>query len=305
MRLQDFFSSRAVTESGIRLAQVAPRWAGYGLARFAAAIIARAQPELYHTVRANLHQIVGPSATPKVLAAKTQAVFAHAGQTYYDFFHALDYDADQIAREITVPREMIASIRAEMAQGHGCLLLGAHISNFDLGILALGTVGLPIQALSLPNPNEGFTIFNRLRAKWGLEITPITPQSLRQAIRRLKDGGLVMTAFDRPIPDDQHLIPFFGRPAYFALGPARLAVMTKAKVFMGSCHYEAGKGYIMHAQPIEMVYSGNRQSDIETNACRMAEVLEGYVRQYPEQWLMFHPFWPCGESGKWTVDSEQ
>lgn len=292
MRLQDFFSSRIVTRGGIRLAQVMPRWAGYGLARFAAALIARAQPELYHVVQANLRQVLGPSATPEELADKTQAVFAHAGQTYYDFFHALDFDADQIAREITIPTEMVANIRAEMAQGHGCLLLGAHISNFDLGILALGTVGLPIQALSLPNPNEGFTILNRLRAKWGLEVTPISSQSLRLAIRRLKGGGLVLTGFDRPIPDDQHLIPFFGRPAYFALGPARLAVMTGAKVFMGCCHYEARQGYVMHAQPIEMVYTGNRQNDIETNARRMAEVLEGYVRQHPEQWLMFHPFWP-------------
>ena len=296
MRLQDFLSSRAVTQGGIRLAQVMPRTVGYGLARFAAAIIARTKPELYYVVQANLRQILGPSVTAEELAHKTQAVFAHAGQTYYDFFHALDDNAAQIAHAITVPPEMLALVRGEMAQGHGCLLLGAHISNFDLGILALGTFDLPIQALSLPNPNEGFTIFNRLRAKWGLDITPITPQSLRQAIRRLKEGGLVMTAFDRPIPDDQHLIPFFGRPAYFALGPARLAVMTKAKVFMGSCYYEAGQGYIMHAQPIEMVYSGNRQSDVETNACRMAEVLESYVRQRPEQWLMFHPFWPQGES---------
>jgi lauroyl/myristoyl acyltransferase len=294
MRLQDFFSSPVVTQGGIRLAQVMPRWAGHGLARFAAALIARAQPELYHVVQANLRQILGPEVAPDVLAAKTQAVFAHAGQTYYDFFHAVDYDAAGIAREIEIPPDTLAIIRTELAQGHGCLLLGAHMSNFDLGILALGTHGLPIQALSLANPNEGFAVLNRLRAKWGLEITPITPQSLRQAIRRLKEGGLVMTAFDRPIPDDQHLIPFFGRPAYFALGPARLAVMTRAKVFMGCCHYVVGQGYVLHAQPIEMVYTSHKQSDIETNACRMAEVLEGYVRQHPEQWMMFHPFWPNG-----------
>ncbi len=294
MRLQDFFSSRMVTQGGMRLAKVAPRWVGYGLARFAAALIARAQPGLYHVVQANLRQIMGPQVDPDLLAAKTQAVFAHAGQTYYDFFHAVDDDAAAIAREIVVPPDIVAAIRAEIAQGHGCLILGAHMSNFDLGILALGTQGLPIQALSLANPNEGFVVLNRLRAKWGLEITPITPQSLRQAIRRLKAGGIVMTAFDRPIPDDQHLIPFFGRPAYFALGPARLAVMTRAKVFMGCCHYVAGQGYVLHAQPIEMVDTGDKQNDIETNACRMAEVLEGYVRQHPEQWMMFHPFWPNG-----------
>ena len=292
MRLQEFLSHKSVTQAGIRLARFMPRWIGYGLARGAAALIARRQPEVYHTVQANLRQILDPGTPPETVAHHTHAVFLHAGQTYYDFFHALEYDAAQLAQVMTLPQTVLDEIQQNMAQGQGTLILGAHMSNFDLGILTLGAQGLPIQALSLADPNDGFQVLNRLRAKWGLEITPITPQSLRQAIRRLKGGGVVMTAFDRPIPDDQHLIPFFGKPAYFALGPARIALMTGAKVIMGCCYYEPEQGYRLHVTPIEMVRSGDRQQDVLTNACRMAEVLEMYVRQHPAQWMMFHPFWP-------------
>lgn len=292
MRLQEFLSHKRVTQAGIGLARYMPRWMGYGLARGAAAIIARRQPDIYHIVQNNLRQIIGSDVSAKVLAAQTRSVFVHAGQTYYDFFHALEYDADQLAQVITIPELPLDEVRQNMARGQGTLILGAHMSNFDLGILALSSRGLPIQALSLANPNEGFQVLNRLRAKWGLEVTPITPQSLRQAIRRLKEGGIVMTAFDRPVPDDQHLIPFLGKPAYFALGPARLALMTGAKVIMGCCYFDHELGYQLHITPISLSNGGKRQEDILTNACRMAEVLEMYVRQHPTQWMMFHPFWP-------------
>ena len=46
MRLHDFASSKLVTQLGISLAQHSPRQVGTGLARAAAAIIARRKPEI-------------------------------------------------------------------------------------------------------------------------------------------------------------------------------------------------------------------------------------------------------------------
>jgi lauroyl/myristoyl acyltransferase len=132
-----------------------------------------------------------------------------------------------------------------------------------------------------------------LRATYGLEITPITSESLRAAIRRLKGGGMVLTGVDRPILDDRELIEFFGRPAYLPVGPTRLALMTGATVFIGSCRYDTDEGYVLETTgPVEMVRTGNRRQDILTNARRIAAIVEGYVRAHPEQWMMFHPFWP-------------
>jgi KDO2-lipid IV(A) lauroyltransferase len=180
-----------------------------------------------------------------------------------------------------------------MAQKRGLLLLTSHMSNFDLMGLSVAARGFPIQVLSLANPEAGFHILNYLRAKAGLEITPITPESLRAAIRRLRGGGLVATGIDRPIPEDRELIEFFGRPAYLPVGPVRLALMSDVTVVMGSCHYEPDEGYALEVTgPIEMVRTGDRRQDILTNARRLAGILEGYIRAHPEQWMMFHPIWP-------------
>ncbi len=293
MRLQDFVSSKPMTRLGIVLGRLMPRRVGYGLARIAAGVIARRKPEVYWTVQSNLRQIVGPEADDLTLHRMTYQVFFHAGQTYYDFFHAIGQPKEVLAEAVRIPDELVASVRSEMARGRGVLVLVPHMSNFDLLGLSVGVQGLPIQMLSLANPRAGFHLLNYLRIKAGFEVTPITPESLRAAIRRLKSGGIVLTGVDRPIPEDRELIEFFGRPAYLPIGPVRLALMTGALVIVGSCYYEAGQGYALKVtEPLEMIRTGDRRRDLMTNVRRVVDILEQHVRACPEQWMMFHPFWP-------------
>jgi lauroyl/myristoyl acyltransferase len=293
MRFQDLTSSKMATQLGIFIGQHMPRWLGYGLARVISGVMARQKPQIYWTVRANLRQILGPEADDGTLHQMTRHVFFHAGQTYYDFFHAIGQPPEVLAEAVRIPETLLVQIQSERARGRGVLLLGTHMSNFDLACLAIGTWGLPIQMLSLADPQAGFHILNYLRAKGGYELTPITPESLRAAIRRLKSGGIVMTGMDRPIPEDRELIEFFGRLAYLPVGPVRLALMTGATAIIGSCHCEPDEGYAFgFTGPIEMVRTGDRQQDILTNTRRLAVILEGYVRARPEQWMMFHPLWP-------------
>ena len=293
MRVQDLISSKPMTQVGLFIGQHMPRRLGYGLSRVVSAIIARRKPQIYWTVHANLRQILGPDADDTTLHEMTRHVFFHAGQTYYDFFHAIGQPPEVLVKAVQVPKDLIESIQSEMARGRGVLLLAAHMSNFDLAGLSVGARGLPVQMLSLADPEAGFHILNYLRAKGGYEVTPITPASLRAAIRRLKSGGLVLTGMDRPIPEDREPIEFFGRQAYLPVGPVRLALMTGATVFMGSCYHEPSQGYVLEVtEPVEMVRTGNRRQDILTNTRRLAIILEGFVRAHPEQWMMFHPFWP-------------
>ena len=293
MRLQDFISSKPMTQLGIVIGRHMPRRAGYGLARIAAGVIARRKPEVYWTVRANLRQILGPEADDLVLHRMTHQVFFHAGQTYYDFFHAIGQPKEVLAEAVRIPEKLVAFIQSETARGQGVLLLFAHMSNFDLLGLSMGARDLPIQMLSLANPQAGFHLLNYLRATAGFEVTPITPQSLRAAIRRLKSGGIVLTGVDRPIPEDRELVEFFGRPAYLPVGPVRLALMTGALVIMASCYYEPGKGYgLKVTEPLEMIRTGDRRRDLMTNVRRVVDILEQHVRARPEQWMMFHPVWP-------------
>jgi KDO2-lipid IV(A) lauroyltransferase len=270
-----------------------PPWAGYGLGQAVSRVLAWRKPEIFGVVRANLRRVVGPTVGEDELDDMARRVFAHAGQCYYDFYHSLDRPRHVYRDLVHISESFIEQVKSTMADGCGVLVLGLHMSNFDLGMLSLCAHGLEMQALSLANPEAGFRLQNRLRAHDGLDVTPISAESLRAGIRRLKRGGLVMTGIDRPVPEDDALIPFFGEPAYLPLGPARLAVMTNAQAYVGGCHYHPDTGYALRfTGPIDMPHSGDRRQDSLLGARRLAAVSEEYVRAHPEQWLMFHSVWP-------------
>ena len=112
-------------------------------------------------------------------------------------------------------------------------------------------------------------------------------------MRSLRSGGIVVSSMDRPVPREEDLVDVFGQPSYMPLGPARMAFITKATIFVATCRFDTAEGYALDILgPIEAVRSGDRPQDILTNARRLAGYLEEFVRVRPEQWMRFHPFWP-------------
>ena len=299
MRFQDWMSGQWAVRIGLWIGQRWPQSAGYGLARLIADTICRWKPEVYRTVRANLRQVLGPETGDAVVDQMTHRVFCHAGRTYYEFFRIVGQPRHVLARAVRISPSLVQLIQSETAAGRGVLLLGIHMSNFDLGLMAVAANDLPAQVLSLAGPHDGFEMLNDLRAVEGFEVTPVTPHTLRMAIRRLRSGGLVITGADRPVHDDRGLVEFFGRPAYLPLGPARLALMTGAMVLLGACHHSSDEGYVLDViGPIAMPSTGDRTTDVLAGTRRIAIAMEQHVRAHPDQWLMFHPVWPEPSEGE-------
>jgi lauroyl/myristoyl acyltransferase len=294
VRFQEWVEGRWAIRLGLWIGQHTSRRFGYAFSRRIADGISLFRPEVYWCVHDNLRHVLAPQLDPAALHAVVRQVFVHAGQTYYDFFHAIGQPPQVLARAVHIPPSLLSLLQTERDAGRGVLLFGVHMSNFDLGILALAAHGLSAQLLSLGGRHDGFALLNDLRDMDGLEVTVLSPEALRQAVRCLRAGGLVMTGADRPVPGDgDDLVPFFGHPARLPLGPARLALLTDATVLLGACYRDPGAGYVLDVTgPIEMARTGDRSADILASARRLAAVMEIYVRARPVQWMMFHRLWP-------------
>ena len=191
MQLEDVTSSKTVIRAGLALARILPSRPGRAVADGIARLILARRPPLVNTVRANLRQVLGPAADEAIVDEMSARQLRHAAMTYYDFFHAVGRSAAELAEVMPVPAATVDEILSISAAGQGVLILGMHQSNFDLALLAFGAHGLPpVQGLSLADPPAGFRLLNELRTDAGFEITPISPASVRQAVRRLKRGGL-------------------------------------------------------------------------------------------------------------------
>ena len=292
MRFQDLTSNPHAIRLGLFIGRQTPRRVGYAIARAASKFIACTKPEIYWTVRANLRQVMGTEMDDKALHRLVGGVFYHAGQTYYDHFHAFTHGDEAVKEMIRLTEQDLANLARAQSHGKGTMFVTGHLSNFDLAGLALVLQGIEFQGLSLHDPIDGFKVLNYLRTTGGIQTTPVEMASLRGAIRRLRAGGIVGTGVDRPTGQGDEPVEFFGKTALLPTGHIRLAFRTEALVVVGYCEFDPDDGYRLRIEPpMELIRTGDRRHDVQVNARRVAAVLEKAIRAHPDQWLLFVPVW--------------
>ncbi len=243
-------------------------------------------------VCANQWVVSGGSLSAADLRRQARAVFRVDGRALYDFYHRLNDPADLLALVDFDPsyEELMERCREER---HGILLLGTHTANFDLAGRATALRGAPLLVLSYPQPPGSYQMQNQLRQVARLEIEPISPSVLRQAVNRLRSGGTVVTGIDRPIHGSNYPVQFFGRPAQLPVGHVRLALKTKAWVYLMGMRYQPnGRLRVWALGPIPMRPDEDLQRETTRNAEAILAAAEEIIRPAPQQWSMFYPVWP-------------
>ncbi|MGC8839565.1 MAG: lysophospholipid acyltransferase family protein [Anaerolineae bacterium] len=290
---KNLFGSARAIRLGLFLSQHLPPRGGYGLARFAASFLSWVRPRMYWNLHANLRQVLGLETPAEVLHAMVRRTLFRAGCSYYEYFRAVGQPPEVLSGLLQVPDLFWETLEQARAEGRGVMMVTAHMGNFDLAALSLTARGLHLQALSVADPPPGFQLLNRLRQEAGVEVTPITETAIRQAVQRLKGGGMVFTGVDYPFGPGREPLRFFGRPALLPTGHVRLALMTGAWLMAVGVQHREGQGYVLRVEPpLEPVREGDRREGVRGLAERVLSILERWIRETPDQWFMFLPVWP-------------
>ena len=93
--------------------------------------------------------------------------------------------------------------------------------------------------------------------------------------------------------NDGIAVPFFGRPAMTAPAIAQFAVRDNVPLLPARSERLGGARYrVTFFPPLEAVRTGDRQADVAATLTKINELIEGWVRARPEQWLWMHRRWP-------------
>jgi len=295
-----FFSKGWPTRLGFYLGKYLPPRGGQYIAGLGSRLIVTFKPDIYWAARANLRHVLGPETPEKELHQAVYRMFNHAGRGYYELFHNVgrgEIDVAQFSPPVRLTPEAQAYLDQGLASGRGLFILGVHMSNFDLAWIGLSqSMPVPMQALSLAEPPAGFEFFNRLREKGKVIITPVSARSLRDAMVRLREGGVVITGVDRPLAEGNEPVEFFGATAYLPTGYIRIPLRTDCLVMtIAAYHEDDGDGSIYNVvanPPMEMERTGDAEADVAHNLRRVLAEVEALIRRRPDQWLMFVPVWP-------------
>jgi len=244
-------------------------------------------------VHSNLRQVLGPGASDSALERVVREVFVTAIRSYFDLFRALGDPEQEPSALVDVPETTKANARALWNREGGAVLVFPHLSNFDLGGHAIVRYLPEVQLLTLPDPPAGFEMLNESRRIAGVSVTPLSSGALRQAIKLLRQGGVVSIAGDRPVSDMDKPVLFFGRPARVPSGHVRLALKTGAVLAVSYCVFSADTGrYTAYLEPpMELIRTGDLADEVALNVRQILGALEQAIRRWPEQWQMFVPVW--------------
>ena len=176
-----------------------------------------------------------------------------------------------------------------------CILLSAHLSNWEVIGIGLQQLGVPHVALYTPPSNPHLDrMLHDSRTAMGTGLLP-RDNSARQLLRAMKEGHSTAMAVDRRV-DEGVDITFFGHPKASTLMPARLA-LKQGYAFIPTRvqRLEDARFRITFYPPIEpsdpFVDERERAIDMTQQLHRQFET---WIREQPAEWLCSKRLWPRG-----------
>lgn len=272
-----FAGLRTIPES-VQLATM-PLWAG---------IFYSLVPSARRAVEANLRQVMGPS--PATVAhARSFRLFVNYAQSIANMYTAYLGEGLRVEAR-TDGREKILRFKDA---GRGVILATGHLGYWSMGAFLLDEagVGAPVMAMA-EEPNAATQeLEERLRKRFTIVYTTGSPFASLELVSRLGRGESVAMQIDRHTGAAIEL-DFFGRKAWFPLGPATLGRTTGAPIIPVFMVREGLRGFVARVEdPIIVARTRDRAADLRDATERLVRVYASYVRRYPEQWFNFHDFW--------------
>lgn len=254
----------------------------------------RLRPKYLRAARTNLAVILGASEdSPEVRRLAFEMVVSHFS-AWVDFLHFATRPPEDAARLIEGVSGYSNIVEGRLA-GRGVLLLTAHLGNWEVGGLMLAQVKQPIHVVLVPDIFPGVERERRrLHERCGVTEIRVDRSFIPTlaVLRALGGNGIVAMQGDRDFDNTGVAAPFFGREAFFPRGPLRVAMASGATVLPAFIvRMPDGRYRAIVEGPLQIDTAGDRDAALRRNIDRYVAILERYVREYPEQWYCFYPFW--------------
>jgi lauroyl/myristoyl acyltransferase len=278
---------------GLFLVRILPKKTAYWIGkRVVSILVKRPESDLVRSVRVNQAVIRDLDYEDERLPGYVLEVLNNAAYGLVDWFHSIAHPGTLGNLPCSIDDHLVEDVYRAQAEGHGVVIVGAHLSSFNMFLMMIAQRKWPVQILSYHAEQGSHRSDNILRKRFGLNVTPISSNTLRQAIRRLRSGGCVLTGIDRPDTGTESL-SFFGRPATMPVGHARLAIRTGARLMVVAVqNAQPGTYHVVGSSLIEAEGSGDDPDNALKLAQRVLDRLERYIRERPSEWMMFVPVWP-------------
>ena len=235
------------------------------------------------------------AAFPEKQAAEVRSIarasFAHLGRSAVETALLPKLGSRGIL-DLVVEVEGWNVVEDAVAKRRGVVLVAGHHGNWELLGAYIAARGVPIDAVVRRMANPLFDAYlNETRAKLGVTVIR-DEDAVKRVPRSFREGRMVALLSDQGVKGlASTFVPFFGRPAKTPRGAAVFALRFDTPiVFAGAIRRADGK-YRIVVEPVSITQSGDKDRDIDAMIERFSQILEKWVRRFPEQYLWQHRRW--------------
>jgi KDO2-lipid IV(A) lauroyltransferase len=190
-------------------------------------------------------------------------------------------------------------VRRAHALGKGVLFVTGHFGFWELQAMVHALRLPPMAVLARTLDNRALNdLLETMRTRTGNTVI-YRQGAMRRAMKVLKSGGAVGILIDQHIQSrDAIYVDFFNRPAATTSAVAALALRAGAPIVpVFAVRLSDGRYRLIYEHPV-MPPPADHPDAIRELTQRCTDVLEMYVRRYPNNWLWMHRRWrdlPRGE----------
>jgi KDO2-lipid IV(A) lauroyltransferase len=257
-----------------------------------------------HRSLEDLSRAFGPGSSPRELTRLAKGSFLNAGRSMIETLRIPTLPKPELLS--LVDADSFDPVHQVLDRGNGLIVLTPHLGAWEvLASYLVLRLDRPFSAIVQRQRYSPYdTLFHSIRFE-GAGVKVIYQDSgARPLLTALRENLPVGVLGDLDMPKlNGTFVQFFGRPAYTPVGPAALARASGAgmvPIFIrwkaGPSAYSSPRHHVHILPEIEFVRSADKQADILENTQRWTRVIEGIVRDYPEQWIWFHRRWATREN---------
>jgi KDO2-lipid IV(A) lauroyltransferase len=185
-----------------------------------------------------------------------------------------------------------ASWQRAVALGRGVVIAASHTGNWDLAACAMADHAVLLVVTKHLSMKSFDRFWQSTRAGRGVRLTGASG-AWAEARHTLRDGGAVAMMIDQVPALARHgvAVEFLGKSALADRAPAALAAAAGAPLLVAATRRDARGEHILHVVETLVPPARPSRAWIDEATLAATRALDGFVRQYPSQWLWLHRRW--------------
>lgn len=252
-------------------------------------------------VMRNLRIAYGENLSLPEIRALTRKTFRHSGLNLMASIPASVIDNDELKERVEV--EGLENLHHALGQNQGCILLLAHMGNWEiltqLKVLAPGIQSLASLYRPLNNPLLDRLIKRRRQRKGAILFSKY--DSFTKPITHIKQGGTLGCIADQHAGSRGTAIPLFGKTTSMTSLPALLHRKTKAPILpVSMITVGLGQWKVIFHPSINVLETEKKNTYLLTARC--AKAYERIMSESPSDVLWMHGYWKVNQSRPLHID---